>query len=92
MYAFLSGDRSTGKELKWARVRGGGQGNNPIYTSTPHKDTGTASDTLILQRKEKDRWQSSMLQLGDRLWPWDITRGSKCPFKDELQVQGPAGA
>lgn len=72
-------------------VKKGGQGNNPVYMSTLRKDTGTASDTLILQGKEKDRWQSSMLQLRDVLWPWDITRGTKCPFKDELQVQGPAG-
>lgn len=83
VYAFLSDDRSTGKELKWAQLREGEQGNNPVYMSTPRKDTGTASDTLILQEKEKDRWQSSMLQFRDVLWPWDITRGTKCPFKDE---------
>lgn len=66
VYAFLCDDRSTGKELKWARLRRGGQGNNPVYMPTPRKDTGTASDTLILQGKEKDRWQSSMLQLKSR--------------------------
>lgn len=33
--------------------------------------------------------QSSILQLGDMLWPWHITSGTKCPFKDESQVQAP---